>query len=175
MDHVEDYGSIYYGGPFFVSCDHGCGHALYAHGNNSDVNMEADDPHELEQLHRKVYDINLARMRRATLIFAYIDEANCYGTMAEIGMAAAWGKPLVIGFGRRRKVYNGDSKKWDPAGLLDTGYADMWMLREPALRVYRGTPELTWKSFCSDFGLAPIKKHDPYTVAPALVLKGKSA
>jgi Nucleoside 2-deoxyribosyltransferase len=152
-DHVEDYGSIFYGGPFFVSCDHGCGHALYAHGNNSDVNMEAYDPRALEQLHAKVYNINLARMRRADLVFAYVDEGDCYGTMVEIGMAAAWGKPLVTGFGHRREVYNHVSKKWGHAGLPDTTFADMWMLREPALRVYRGAPELTWKSFCAEFGI----------------------
>jgi hypothetical protein len=96
--HRLDCRSFFYGGPFFASCDHGCGHRPNAHGSNS---CGPDD--EINELHRRVWDVNYARVRRATLVFAYVNEADCFGTMVEVGMAAACEVPAV-------KVYGGSAK-----------------------------------------------------------------
>lgn len=56
-----------------------------------------------------------AAIRRSDLLFAWIDELDCYGTIAEIGFAAALGKMIWIAGSRR--------------------FRDMWFVYEQASRI----------------------------------------
>ena len=103
---------FYYGGPFFISCDHNCFHSLYGHG--AGPNGCSGDAISLSAHQGRIWKINRHRIKTAHIIFAYINERDCFGTMAEIGMAQAMDKPIFIGFGP-----NAD-------------YQDMWMLRQAA-------------------------------------------
>ncbi len=134
-----DCGIFRYGGPFFASCDHGCGHALNAHATGS---CFVDHKFELDELHRKVWTVNHARLRRADAIFAFIDTVDCFGTLVELGVAAELGKPVGIGIGR---------------SISEKQVADLWMVQETALKVYRGAPAHTWHCFVEDFLLQPLQ------------------
>jgi hypothetical protein len=81
-----------YVGPFFVGCDHGCYHQVSSHGNGSGCthNQEASQPH--------VAELCRTAIRKADLLFCYLDSADCYGTIAEIERAHVYGVPVVIAF-----------------------------------------------------------------------------
>jgi hypothetical protein len=137
-DYVLDRGRFYYGGPFFISCDHGCRHVPNAHGSYEECGGSVD-PHALAQTQRKVWNINCQRLRRADQVFAFIDEMDCYGTMVELGMAAQMKKPIILGLGLQ---------------LTASQLADLWMPRAAARTVVYGTAAQTWKKACDIWGLA---------------------
>lgn len=95
-------------GPFFISCDHGCYHGEGQHGiGASDGGCMGD------YFSRKdVLNICKSQILRAEIVFAYIDCRDCYGTIAEIGFAHAYGKDIFISFSN--------------FGLQD----DMWFINE---------------------------------------------
>jgi Nucleoside 2-deoxyribosyltransferase len=98
-----------YAGPFFIGCDHSCGHGPATHG--CATNEPEDDqlffggtgacggcissgqgaPSRYE-----VLEASLAGIRAADVVFVWIDHdfATAHGTMSEIGYAAALGKPI---------------------------------------------------------------------------------
>ena len=53
-------------------------------------------------LPQDVLDICKRQIDRAEIVFAYIDEGDCYGTLAEIGYAHAIGKDITIVFSNDR-------------------------------------------------------------------------
>jgi hypothetical protein len=79
-------------GPFFISCDHGCSHGPHTHGAGPGCGYDPDD--KLLGRQGRVHALSLLRVRRADMIFAYLNAADCYGTCFEIGFAAALGKPI---------------------------------------------------------------------------------
>lgn len=83
--------SFSYVGPFFVSCDHGCGHAPGEHGM-------AQGCTDLIYTREAVIKLNLAALAKADLVFAYITAPDCHGTVMEIGWAIANGKRVVMVF-----------------------------------------------------------------------------
>jgi hypothetical protein len=91
-----------YGGPFFVSCDHGCGHGAGMHGTGAGVNatdsvcISAVASHITQ---RRVFEINRQRIARADRIFTFIDQTDCYGTLIELGLAAQLNKDIAVTFG----------------------------------------------------------------------------
>jgi hypothetical protein len=138
-----DYGTFRYGGPFFVSCDHGCAHGPSSHGASAGgcLYETAHRGGRLERL-ESIYRVNCARIRRADYIFAYINETDCYGTLIELGYAAALDKPISIGLGHDLKI---------------EAYLDLWMTRECAQhRCFRGTPLETFHKFLSASGIARL-------------------
>ena len=66
-------------GPFFFSCDHSC----YCEKTFSE---------------EQVNDICLSQIRKSDIVFAYINDDTCYGTLYELGYAAALGKKIAILF-----------------------------------------------------------------------------
>lgn len=80
-----------YVGPFFVNCDHGCGHAPGAHGM-------AQGCIDLGYTREDVIRLNMAALMKADLIFAFINAPDCHGTIMEIGWAIASGKRVVMAF-----------------------------------------------------------------------------
>ena len=83
--------SFIYVGPFFVSCDHGCGHSPSGHG----MVQECIEPYYTRD---DVIRLNMDAIIKADLVFAYIAAPDCYGTIFEIGVAIAKGKRVVMAF-----------------------------------------------------------------------------
>lgn len=79
---LENNGFIYTG-PFFVSCDHRCFHYPASHGA-AEIPQEPNG-YPRDQIARN----NNASIDAADLVFAYISEPDCYGTLVEIGYAIA--------------------------------------------------------------------------------------
>ena len=137
--HVRDMGPFAYGGPFFISCDHGCAHGPASHGAEPKGCLDGAAEGVLET-HRAIWRVNRARIRRADLVFAYINETDCFGTLIELGYAAALNKPITIGIGRNIKIEEFD---------------DLWMARECHTMgdVLLGSPNETFKRFMGDLGV----------------------
>jgi hypothetical protein len=120
-----------YCGPFFVACDHGCAHGANQHGA---IGGCCDDSFHgaLTDWHARIFNINLLRLRQADLVFAYIESADAYGTLIELGMAHSWRIPIGLRL---------------PPEIC----ADMWMVSQTAERIYRGPPAACFREFCRDF------------------------
>lgn len=83
--------SYAYVGPFFVSCDHGCGHGKSKHG----MVQECTEPFYTRA---DVIRLNTTALEKADLVFAYISAVDCHGTMNEIGSALRAGQRVVVAF-----------------------------------------------------------------------------
>lgn len=80
-------------GPTIIGCDHGCYHQPNSHGCKCEWEYlipTLDNP--------DVLYICKNQIERAEILFAYIDCCDCYGTLAEIGYAHAYGKTIIIKF-----------------------------------------------------------------------------
>jgi hypothetical protein len=99
-------GVHHYSGPYFVGCDHGCFHGNDSHGcgkeyDNHGCRVGWDIPAHCEKA-----------VRSADVVFAWISANDCYGTIAEIGMAKALGKHVWV--------------------ASDRHYRDMWFIYQLA-------------------------------------------
>ena len=118
-------------GPFFLSCDHGCYHGEGTHGVGATIDKDLD--HTLGYSgcsgttfsRNEVVRICKNQIDRADMLFAYINSADCYGTLFEIGYASGTGKPVAVMFAN------------------DDLANSMWFIRECADIVY----EVTFQSF----------------------------
>lgn len=95
---IPSLGPFVYCGPFFLSCDHGCAHGPNTHGLGADeagfrhgVVCGKEPPSRDEVVQRC-----LRWLRNSSVVFAWIDDATAYGTVAEIGYAVALGKPVCL-------------------------------------------------------------------------------
>lgn len=82
-----------YTGPFFVSDDHGCAHGPTSHGAGiggfcGGGYLGPDRPDVLARC--------LEAIRRADIVFAWLDDETAYGTIAEIGYAKGLGKFIIV-------------------------------------------------------------------------------
>lgn len=111
-----------YGGPFFVACDHGCYHGPTRHGVTGGCTNDVD-------VRDRVFAVNLARVFRANSIFAYIENADAFGTALEIGFAHAHDKPVYLGFANAE---------------LQT---ELWMSAHAATAVHVGSARDCWERF----------------------------
>lgn len=84
-----------YVGPFMDACDHGCRHGPGSHGVLGVLGAGCGG---VEASRSEVYQRNIFGVQIADLVVAYIDEPDCYGTLVEVGYAAALGKPYVVLF-----------------------------------------------------------------------------
>lgn len=99
-----------YSGPFTIGCDHGCAHTgakdtgffsepsgfgTRSHGSGSDGCAGVMYP-ETKDVQQQVYSRALDGITSADCVFAWIEDAECYGTLVEIGYAAALGKRIFI-------------------------------------------------------------------------------
>lgn len=98
-----------YVGPFFVSCDHGCAHGSNQHGAKESC-FDGDGG---GISHADVLGKGFSGVRACDLFIAWVgsDFKSAYGTITEIGMASALGKPIVI---------------IREAGLADAAISDAW-------------------------------------------------
>lgn len=109
-----------YVGPFFVGCDHGCGHGKRLHGcgvaENHDCGagsdflepdeaQAGDDPDGLKFWDRRRLPAGMREhvsrecmlaIQRSDGVFAWLDDTECYGTLWELGFATALHKVISI-------------------------------------------------------------------------------
>ena len=91
-----------YAGPYFLSDDHGCFHGPTRHGlidpGWADGVSVADEnfPQHLER--RTVLNSCLYWLSTAKAVFCWIDSETAYGTLVEIGYAAALQKTIFVAF-----------------------------------------------------------------------------
>lgn len=132
-------GGVVYGGPFFVSCDHGCNHGPSSHGVNADsqngIGACFGAPPFPNHGKRDVFEINNQRIKLADYVFAYLDDLTAYGTLVEIGFAYASGIPVAIALSPKLER------------------KDIWYAIEAARLVYAGTPSDTFSKFCKQLDL----------------------
>jgi hypothetical protein len=97
-----------YAGPFFVSCDHGCGHGSASHGcatgdrqdlllfNSRGAYGGCIASASQAPSRAQVIEACLACIRAADVVFVWVDAdfPTAHGTMTEIGYASALGKPI---------------------------------------------------------------------------------
>ena len=82
-----------YTGPyFFPSAGHGCGHGDNTHGTMNYVESPVQ---------QTVFERCKEAIRHSDLVFAWIERADCYGTIAEIGYAHSLNKTICIAGLRR--------------------------------------------------------------------------
>lgn len=109
-DHVEsvieikewgiNYGVVMnehnYTGPYFISCDHGCFHGDNSHGVG--VFDGGEFPEENEKKQRQKHTVELCKksIEKSDIIFAWIEDSTCYGTLVEIGYAKSLNKTIYI-------------------------------------------------------------------------------
>jgi len=80
-------------GPFFRSCDHGCGHGNGTHGQGAAPCFEGMPFDSYE-----TYGACMKAIAESDVFFAWIDALDCYGTLIEAGYAKGIGKKVVVGF-----------------------------------------------------------------------------
>jgi hypothetical protein len=130
--YVRDMGAFVYGGPF-ISCDHGCAHGPASHGARPRGCLDGAAEGVLET-RAAIWRVNCARIERADRVFAYLNEVDYFGTLIELGYAAALHKQTCVGIGRSIKIEEFD---------------DLWMARQCATMgdVLLGSPHETFNQF----------------------------
>jgi len=81
-----------YVGPFFIRCDHSCSHVSGHHGMH-----EGCSGGEIPSGRAVAFHNCISNIHHADVVFAWIDSCDCYGTIAEVGMAFGLGKLISIG------------------------------------------------------------------------------
>jgi very-short-patch-repair endonuclease len=90
-----------YVGPFLVSCDHGCFHSG-DHATYCNWEPDPDDPGveewipSIEVRRNQIISLCYNAMSNADIIFFWIDRLDCYGTLAELMIAADMKKDIRI-------------------------------------------------------------------------------
>lgn len=107
---------IYITGPYFMSCDHSCYHGEGSHGVGVGVTgmcgcPECNGPKMSEKDVIKICELQIFR---SDIIFAFINDNSCYGSLFELGLAKALGKKIIV-------VFDNDKRK-----------KDMWFIGENA-------------------------------------------
>jgi hypothetical protein len=85
-----------YVGPFFIACRHGCYHGRNQHGAFLRGERACVEPDYFTQ--REIYLRNNSALDQAALVFTYIEQPDCYGTLTEIGRASLSASRIVICF-----------------------------------------------------------------------------
>lgn len=114
-----DAGELLYGGPFALSCDHGCFHTgrhgiLQGYADCIGI-MDDDDLCEHNTFSmgddpKPSVDRCLSQIQSCDAVHCYIDTISCYGTLFELGYANGIGKPIYIYYAKG--VHNWDKHFW---------------------------------------------------------------
>lgn len=81
-----------YAGPYFISCDHGCYHGENSHG----VGAVEDGCMDRGPYPDYVVAKCTEWLWKSDVMFVWLDHCSAYGTLVEIGMASAMGKPIFL-------------------------------------------------------------------------------
>ena len=94
-------------GPWFLACDHGCYHGDNTHGLG--INQPGDpEAYGNNYSESEVYNICINQINKSDIVFAYIYDDTCYGSLYEIGYAKKLGKKIVLVFDTKERM----SKMW---------------------------------------------------------------
>lgn len=97
-----------------------------SHGSDEDCNYGLDDSVSNRRADPRVKRETLNRaldgVRLCDAFFAWVDDFECHGTIAEIGYAKALGKPIYIGC--TREFIATASELWFPFGMADAILVD---------------------------------------------------
>jgi hypothetical protein len=111
-----------YGGPFVI--DQYSGHAVGHSGGDSEH-------------HHRIWENDRYQIERCHLFVAWLQDLEGFGTLVEIGLASALGKPIALGF-----------SKYLPREDFD----ELWFARAAAARVYVcATPSDFWRRVQADW------------------------
>ena len=81
-----------YAGPYTVGCDHACAHGPGTHGAIDRGYCITSQP-----TRQIVFARSKDGIKKADVVFAWMaGPVDCYGTLVEIGIANALGKPIVL-------------------------------------------------------------------------------
>lgn len=120
-----------YVGPVLLGCNHGCYHGPNEHGAGATTD---DACRSASATRDSVHSADCDQIRGSDLLFAWIDDTECYGTIAEIGYAAGGEIPIVVAR-PPRPGHEGQSRPGSQA--LDGGRTleDLWFVEQFAQRV----------------------------------------
>jgi hypothetical protein len=135
---------LHYSGPHFNSCDHGCAHGPNQHGVLDSCIEQMVPPRS------HVSEAALLQIRRADVLFAWLDDPTCYGSLVEIGIARALHKMIWIGWSASM------------ATIRDSGHGapkdDLWFAN--SLADYSCVANSAEQSF--RYFLAKSRRHDRF-------------
>jgi hypothetical protein len=80
-----------YVGPYFLGCDHGCSHGSNKHGNAACGEQDAKNRNAIINACKRAIECS-------NIVFAWVDNKTCYGTLWELGYATALGKETYIAY-----------------------------------------------------------------------------
>lgn len=182
-----------YVGPYFVSCDHGCFHGNNTHGNidvsgfwgeydyekygdSEGVTIIEDDTQPVEATAFKasfnqmiVTVLCREAIKECDIVFAWIDALDAYGTITELGYAAALGKEILIAGPKQYSdmwfVYTlaGNFKLADsPLAALQEYIAEKNYLPSPAFD--SPIEEMFWNAWQRAGGRTAVELEYQYTI-----------
>lgn len=122
-----------YTGPYFVSDDHGCCHGDDSHGAAADHDGLYDGPHNSDPRRGNVIKWCLDAIWRSDIVFAWIDDTTCYGTLAEIGYAKALEKIILIA-GTNRQWEHTDL--WFACNMANETLFEEWLTPAIAIQIF---------------------------------------
>jgi hypothetical protein len=148
-------GKIQYNGPYSLSCDHGCFHS-YAHGIavNSDPSMctgwltSPSGDAVIQATHlspKQAIKLCINKIQSSDLMIAYIETLDCFGTIAEIGMASALNKPVILFIYKTFWREDIDSSHFQDDTMIRNNecYDDLWFMKNlPRVAPLPGFPDL---------------------------------
>ena len=88
---------LFYGGPFFRGCDHGCTHGPRTHA--ATYECSTGDPRGFLDFHEaqdQLLSNSQFQIQRCDIFFARLTSSDAFGTFSEIGYASALGKPILL-------------------------------------------------------------------------------
>lgn len=149
-----------YAGPFFLGDDHGCFHGPHSHGfgalhwpdcgpGNSEEDFAAIANREYgyglagdwAKTREIIQRSCLAWLRSSDVIFAWIEQYDAYGTLVELGYAAALGIPIYLAFDL---LYDGPRGPDAPSSTWN----DLWFVEQTATTCdMLGDAGTAWESF----------------------------
>lgn len=125
-------------GPFFIGCDHGGFHGRGTHGVGADNDVRCGCQGSAQSSRQDVLIRCLDWLRAADVVFCWLDSADAYGTIFELGVASALQIPVFL-------AYSEDAYYSDRIEAL---WRDSWLARTAARRAIRvATPEEAWSLF----------------------------
>lgn len=122
-----------YNGPFFMSCDHGCGHGRSTHGLASNTRVGCIATGDGPVRPSEVVAACKYWIGTSDAMFVWLDSDSAYGTVAEVGFAVAAGVPVFL---------------FEPPTVSVRQSRDMWFVREMATQHdWSGTAVSAWSRF----------------------------
>lgn len=122
-----------YQGPYFMGCDHGCGHGPDGHG----IGIDEAGCIPASPNRRQVVRWCRHWLESADVLFCWFDDLTAYGTLAELGYFAALGRPIFL-------AVRIDEDDGDPVST----WRDVWFATELAT-ARTGVPDAdtAWRKF----------------------------